>query len=308
VVNRPKQERRTRATVTLRTADGRDHVLGHGDLIGRLWSAALQLPSPDISEAHALVSLRGGKLHLLALRGIFAVRGRPAKDLVLAEGQRIALSRELSIDVVGVTLPDWTAGLEGDGLVRQPLAGVSSLLLRPQPSISPGVHPNADAVFFMVDDHWQVRTADQTGPLGEGWEIGPPGARVRAVTISLENAGQRPTTALGQLTPAMRVETHYDTVYIHRDGFAPVTLTGHAARILTELGVAETPLPWASLAAQLWKDDVHRDQLRRRFDAVLARTRRRLRDEGLPPELLSSDGSGNIGMVLRASDRLDDRS
>lgn len=295
-----------RATVTLRTADGQEHVLGHGDLIGRLWSAALLLPSPDISEAHALVSLRGGKLHLLALRGIFAVRGRPVKELVLAVGQHIAFSRDVSVEVRAVTLPASTLGIEGPGLVRQPLAGVTSLRLRPRPALSPGVHPQADAVFFMVDDRWMVRTADGTAALTADWSLEADG--VRAVTIALAQAGQRPTTALGRLAPPVRVETHFDTVYFHREGLPPVTLTGHAARILTDLGQAGTPLPWQDLALGLWKDEAHRDQLRRRFDAVLARTRRRLRDEGLPEGLLRSDGSGNIGMVLRPGDVLDDRS
>ena len=100
-----------RALVTLRTADGREHELGHGDLIGRLWSARLQLASPDISEAHALVSLRGGELHLLGLRGLFAYKGKPCKDLVLAPGQVLALSREVTVEVVDVVLPEETLGI-----------------------------------------------------------------------------------------------------------------------------------------------------------------------------------------------------
>ena len=88
------------ATVTLRTADGELHQLGHGDLIGRLWSAALPLSSPHVSEAHAMVSLRGGHLHLLSLRGLFALRGKPIKDLVLAVGQRISFARDVHVEVV----------------------------------------------------------------------------------------------------------------------------------------------------------------------------------------------------------------
>ena len=48
-----------RPAVHLRLPDGRTAVLGHGDLIGRLESAALPLADPRISEAHAMVSLRG---------------------------------------------------------------------------------------------------------------------------------------------------------------------------------------------------------------------------------------------------------
>ena len=48
--------------------DGDRHVLGVGDLIGRLPSAALVVDDPRVSEAHAIVSLRRAALHLLALR------------------------------------------------------------------------------------------------------------------------------------------------------------------------------------------------------------------------------------------------
>ena len=57
-----------RPTVSLQLPDGSIHELGHGDLIGRLWTAALHLDDGRISEAHAMISLRGSELHLLALR------------------------------------------------------------------------------------------------------------------------------------------------------------------------------------------------------------------------------------------------
>ena len=100
------------ATVTLRTQDGELHQLGHGDIVGRLWSAALPLSSPHVSEAHAMVSLRGGHMHLLSLRGLFAFRGKPSKDLVLAPGQRIAFARNVEVTVVEVVLPEATLGLD----------------------------------------------------------------------------------------------------------------------------------------------------------------------------------------------------
>lgn len=297
-----------RAFVTVRTQDGVEHELGHGDLIGRLWSAALKLASPDISEAHALVSLRGGELHLLSLRGLFAYRGKPCKDLILAPGQEIAFSREITIHVVDVVLPDETLGLEGDGLPRQPLTGVASLHLRPRPSVSAGARRDADAVFFSVDDQWMVRTAAGTEPLEPGWTLDHDGGVVRVVPLSLDRAGQRPTVAMGRVDAPMRIETHFDAVHIHRDGAPTVTLTGHAARLITDLGAAGTSLPWEDLARSLWKDAAHRDALRKRFDAVLSRTRRRLREDGLRTDLLSSDGGGNLFLLLRPEDTLDDRS
>lgn len=297
-----------RAFATLQTADGTEHEVGHGDIIGRLWSARLQLASPDISEAHALVSLRGGELHLLALRGLFALKGKPTQELVLTPGQRIHLSREIALTVVDVVLPETALAIEGPGLPRQPLVGVASLRLRPVPALSAGARRDADAVFFSVDDQWMVRTRGGTEPLQPGWRLPHAGGAFEAVSMALHRAGQRPTIAAGRVDAPLRIETHYDAVHIHRERQPTVSLSGHAARLITELGAAGTSLPWEALASALWKDPIHRDHLRSRFDAVLARTRRRLRQEGLRTDLLSSDGAGNLCLLLRPGDAVDDRS
>ena len=63
-----------------------------GDLVGRIWSAALRLDDPGVSEAHALVSLRGEELWLLGLRGRFLVEGQPRTEVAMAPGMRVRLS------------------------------------------------------------------------------------------------------------------------------------------------------------------------------------------------------------------------
>ena len=50
------------AFVRFQTADGEQHDVPHGGIVGRLGIAALRLGDARISEAHALVSLRGGAL------------------------------------------------------------------------------------------------------------------------------------------------------------------------------------------------------------------------------------------------------
>jgi pSer/pThr/pTyr-binding forkhead associated (FHA) protein len=47
------------ATVRLRLPDGSTTTLAPGDIIGRMASAALVLDDGRVSEAHAMVSLRG---------------------------------------------------------------------------------------------------------------------------------------------------------------------------------------------------------------------------------------------------------
>ncbi len=295
------------ATTTLQTPDGETWILGHGDIIGRLWSAGLQLSSPHVSEAHALVSLRGGKLHLLSLRGLFAVEGTPTKDLVLDIGQRIHFARDIWVDVVDLTLPEVVLGLEGTDLVRQPIPGVASLRTSPTMALLPGARDGAVAVFWSTGDGWTVRTDDGEAPLEPGWRIEVPGGYIRAVALQLSQAGPAPTRVLGRVDAPIRVETHWDTVHLHREGHPTITLTGHPARIISELGVVGTPVSWEHLAEQLWNDIDDRNVLRKRFDTVLARLRRKLRQDGLRPDLIRPDGAGNFSLVLRPTDTLDDR-
>ena len=117
-----------RAFVRIRTPDAQTVVLGPGDIIGRLATAALHLDDGRISEAHAMVSLRGRELKLLALRGLFAVAGKPIDEIVLREGLAVELARGLEIYVEDVVLPTALLAIEGEGLPRQVLAGTSSLV------------------------------------------------------------------------------------------------------------------------------------------------------------------------------------
>ena len=66
-----------RAVARLLLPDGRDVEVGPGDLIGRTPSAAAVIDDPRIAEAHAFVSLRHGELHLLSLRRMVVVAGKP---------------------------------------------------------------------------------------------------------------------------------------------------------------------------------------------------------------------------------------
>ncbi len=124
-----RQATAIRATVRLLAPDESAVVLGAGDLIGRMPSAALMVDDARVSEAHAMVSLRGGELRLLGLRGMFAVDGKPVQDLVLQPGVEFELAPGLLFSVLEVELPKAVLAVEGEGLARQILAGSSSLLL-----------------------------------------------------------------------------------------------------------------------------------------------------------------------------------
>lgn len=85
--------------VVFRLADGSLHRLVSGDLIGRVWTAALTLEDARVSEAQALVSLRDGALVLLALRRLLRVDGREARQVVLTPGLVVDLADGVSLVV-----------------------------------------------------------------------------------------------------------------------------------------------------------------------------------------------------------------
>ena len=224
-------------------------------------------------------------------------------------GQRIAFARDLEVEVRAVTLPDHVLGVEGDGLARQPLPGACCLMLRPQPTLVPGVRPGHVAAFWSDGEAWRVRRPGlPEGPLEAGWSLAVAGQRFAVVAIALQRAGEDRTRQAGAVQAPLRLELHWDTAHIHRAGQPTTTLNGRSARLLTELAQAGTGLPWADLAAGLWPDGGDRNQLRRRFDVLLSRLRGRLRDAGVRTDLVRTDGAGNFSLVLRPEDAVDDRS
>ena len=119
-----------RALVRFRLPDGREHDLHPGDFVGRSSSAALYIDDARISEAHALVSLRGRELRFLQLRGRFALDGQQLGELTLREGLLIELAQGLTLEVLRVQLPPTLLALKGEGLPTQALHEISSQIGR----------------------------------------------------------------------------------------------------------------------------------------------------------------------------------
>lgn len=125
-----------RAVARCRVGEGPAVVLGHGDLIGRLATAAVSLDDARISEAHAIVSLRGGAMRLLALRGRFRVHGKQRAEVVLAPGLDVELARGIVLHVDEVSLPDTVLAIAGPGLPPWPLPGTVSVATGPPRNVS----------------------------------------------------------------------------------------------------------------------------------------------------------------------------
>ena len=108
-----------RAYAKILAPDDTEWLLGPGDRIGRLASAALTIDDARVSEAHAMISLRGGELRLLGLRGLFVVDGPPVQEVTLREGLEVQLAPGVSLEVLEIELPDAVLALQSDELPRQ---------------------------------------------------------------------------------------------------------------------------------------------------------------------------------------------
>lgn len=286
----------------MRLPDGGRRDLGPGDIIGRMPTAALVLDDARVSEAHALVTLRAGELRLLPLRGRCAVDGELVNEAVLERDMVIEPAPGLELLIEEVHLPGEVMALCGDGLPQQVLNAVVSLRTRPAPALQPRYDAEAEAHIWALGSEWRLRIGDGPArPLRAGDEFAVGGRRFRALTTSLAHAAQAPTSGAGYQEP-LRIVARFDAAHIHRGEALALVLAGLPARILSELAAAQVPVDWDTLAESLWRDTADRETLRRRWDVVMARLRRKLRGAGVPVDLVRSSGNGLVELVLRHGD------
>lgn len=293
-----------RAIVVIRAPDGALVELGHGDLIGRLARAELCLDDPRISEVHAMVSLRGATLKLLALRGRMFLGGAAHNEVALSVGQTIELAPGLGLRVADVFLPDDILGIEGDGLARQPVHGVMSLFVRPRPRLDAGFASEADLIVWGEDGRWRAQPKGEAArQLNAGDVLEVAGMKVAAVSIPLAEASSQAT--VGGALP-VHIVANFDTAKVQQ-GQAMALVAGVPARLLCELVALAGPASWDVLASEIWGNDVDREQLRTRFDMGLSRLRKRLKQAGIRPDLVMTSGTGLVELVLRSGDVVEDR-
>ena len=298
-----------RVFTRFRLPNGSTCDLGHGDLIGRLPSAALHIDDARISEAHALVSLRGQDLKLLALRGRFAIDQKPLSEVVLQPGLCILIARDLELFVETVSLPKVVLGIRGEGLPQQMLSGTCSISITPRPTLIPRYTGNAQAWIWSVGAAWRLRVGQgEAKPLHIGDTFEVDGVGFEVVAVSLEQAGQVQTEALGAVGATIRLIANYDTVHIHREGEPAFAVTGISARIISELVACGAPVSWKAVAKEIWRNTEEDDhQLRRKWDISLSRLRSKLKEARIRPNLVRSDRSGNVEIFLAEGDQVEDR-
>lgn len=298
--------------VTFLLPDGTEAPVGPGGLVGRMSSAALFLDDPRVSEAHAMVSLRGGELHLLALRGGLSVGRRKVARVTLRPGLQVELVPDLAVTVVGLSLPTHVVALGWAGEPPVPLAASAYTLdVKGGVRLEPGAAPEADAnLWSTAGDGWRLRLRGQPTrrlAAGDGFDID--GTRFVAVEVPSAAAGVAPTLASpGAAGRALTVVLRYDTVHVHAEGGLSLHVAGIPARALTELGRFAAPVPWEMVARDLWAGETDRVVLRRNWDRHLKALRAKLREGGVRDDLVRADGLGNVELFLQPGDKVEDES
>lgn len=293
--------------VRAKLTDGPLIELVPGDIIGRSERAALCLSEPHISEAHAMVSLRGGELKLLALRGRISVGGKPTAQVTLAPGQRVLLGSKIPLFIEEVCLPAEVLTLVGPG-GAQVIASVCSLRVEARPFLVSGFVPESDAILWTLGSRLFVRVGDEGArelEVGQALEVS--GQRFRVESRPLERATHVPTLGGPDSGTPLHLILNFDTVHII-SGPQRVTLDGNAARIVCELAAIGAPVAWQEVARTLWGADGISDAvLRERWDSSLARLRRKLTSARLRHDLVHSTRVGLVELLLAPGDTVEDR-
>lgn len=280
-------------------------LVGHGDLVGRTPTAAVVVDDPRISEAHAIVSLRKGELHLLALRRLLVVEGKAVGEVRLTTGSTITLADELELVVGEVVEPAAVLAVampSGEVIV---LPAVASVTTAP-PRLHGKLVPEARAVVWSTGDRWSARVGDETHAIDAGSELVVDGERFTFELLALGRASAVTTEGDASVVAPLKLVAYYDAVHIYQRGRKVHTLAGTGARIISELVACDGPTRWEVLARAVWPDESEVQPLRHRWDVALGRLRNRLRQANTR-ELVRTDGAGQIALALYPGDEVEDR-
>lgn len=301
------------AHVVFRLPDGTQVVCGAGAIVGRSFAADVRLDDGRVSEAHALVSLRGRELVLLPLRGRLRVVGRDVARVVLAAGVDVELASGVVVGVVAVGLPRavLAASLSGAGPAAPPqvLTGVTSVMAEPTPHLEAGVQKHARALIFSDGLSWFVRVGDGAARdvvAGDRVDVDVDGVVAAFVDVDIDTLAAVETAPLLTET-RLRVVSRFDSVEVFVGDERAAHLSGVPARIVAELLAFGGPVRWEMLAEALWSEpDVDKAVLRHRLDVALTRLRKRLAHAGVRRDFITAHRTGQIELVLAPGDRTED--
>ncbi len=284
---------------------GEDHVVGHGDLIGRTPTAAIVVDDPRVSEAHAIVSVRAGELHLLSLRRLVVANGTPASEVRLVAGLAIILADEVELIVREVVEPAHVLAIAMPSGERQVLPQVASITTDP-PRLHGRLVPEARGILWSTGDTWRLRVGGETRAIEPGDAVAIDGHAFRFELLPLGQTGVSTTDSDGAVGAPLRLVAFYDSVQIFQRGRKVHALGGTGARIVSELVACDGPTHWEVIAREIWPDEIDALPLRHRWDVALGRLRARLRNAGVR-DLLKTDGTGQIALETYPGDVVEDR-
>lgn len=296
-------------SVTLATPDGGRVVLPPGAILGRSPTVACPVDDPRASEAHAMVSLRRGQLHLLALRRRFYVEGRPVKQARLRRGLAFELVPGRSFVVAAVSRPRRVTVIANRELGQRVLTGVASLYASAPPRISARFEGDADAHVWNMGEGWRIqRAGGAVEPLEPGATFEVAGVAFELARVPVDVVGCHTTQHASTVDARLSLLAKYDSVEIQRPNRPPEHVGGICARLLTELVAFAGPVAWSVVAAELWRDTDEPHTLRHRWDVTLGRLRGRLRELGVRADLVRTDGAGQVWLGLGPGDTAVDMS
>jgi hypothetical protein len=288
--------------------------------VGRSYAADVRLDDGRVSEAHAMVSLRGRELVLLPLRGRLRVGDRDVARVVLAPGVVVTLAAGVDVRVVTADLPRTVlaAELRSSSAQRmstppQVLTGVMSVVASPSPHLAAGVQAGAQALVFSDGLSWFVRCGEEaaievvSGDVVDVAVVGAEPWQLSFVDVDIETLAALETSPLLTTTQRLRLVSCFDSVEVWCGDERVLLLAGVPARLVAELLAFGGPVRWELLAEALWPQaDLGRDVLRHRLDVALTRLRKRLAHVGVRRDLITAHRTGQLELVLAPGDRCED--
>ncbi len=300
--------------------NGQRESLGPGAIIGRMPQASLRIDDPRISEAHALVSLRGAQLKLLALRGRLSVDGKPKTDVTLSPGLRITLAGFYRLTVESVVLPDQVFAIALDVPPHDIIGahGVVAIFPRSHAPLRVGYDPEATAHVWTRANESLLRTVDLSAEsdharfsdhrLVPGATFSIDGVPFSYRSVARDALDAQTTTDRGRDETRLKLVLCFDSVHIHGSDGRSVTIDGIAARLLCELYEIGAPVAWQEVANLLWPaDPAPVAALRQRWDQLLTRLRMRLREAGVRSDLVRPSQRGLVELLLGPEDVVEDQ-
>ncbi len=288
--------------------------------------STVRIDDPRISEAHALVSLRGTELKFLALRGRLSVDGKPRTEVTLTPGLRIVLAGFFGLTVHDVAMPDQILGITAVYDPTQVVGahGVIAIVPSSEVPLRSGYDPAAAAHVWTRADASVLRraTSDPASPPGKSDFASAPvdtgltpgdifdvdGRRYLFGFVPRIAFDARPTDDRGRFESRLKLVLQFDTVHIHGTNGRSAVLDGIGARLLCELYEIGAPISWREVARLLWPSEIlDSPSMRQRWDQLMTRVRMRLREAGIRSDLVRPTQRGLVELQLGPDDEVDDQ-